>query len=73
MAEVVRYVKNKGGEWTAEMKEDTLLRYMEKMAESGLIDLKISDDKVSFTPKMPPEKAKTQEKQMPLPNNNHEK
>ena len=84
MAEVVRYVKNKGGEWTAEMKEDTSLRYMKAMAERGLVDLEIGDveremsDKtkvynVSFTPIERLEKNKSQEKQVSLPNKNHDK
>ena len=84
MAEVVRYVRAQGGKWTAEMKEDTSLRYMKVMAERGLVDLEIGDveremsDKtkvynVTFTPIERSEKAKTQEKPLSLQKNNHEK
>ena len=66
--EIVKKVRDIGGEWSAELRDNTSLRYMKTMAKRGLVDLKIveldhemSDGskvyKVKFTPQNAPVRA----------------
>lgn len=64
--EMVKKVKSIGGEWSAELRDNTSLRYMKAMSARGLVDLKVGDIdhvmsdgtkvyQVSFTPKDRPQ------------------
>ncbi len=41
--EVVKKIKSIGGEWSAELRDNTSLRYMKAMAARGLVDLNVGD------------------------------
>ena len=41
--EVVKKIKSIGGEWSAELRDVTSLRYMKTMASRGLVDLNVGD------------------------------
>lgn len=63
--EAVKKIRAIGGEWSAELRDNTSLRYMKAMAGRGLVDLKVGDIdhemsdgtkvyQVKFTPKEAP-------------------
>ena len=39
LAEVIKYIKRDGGEWSADLRDKTTLRYMETMQQRGLVDM----------------------------------
>ena len=76
-AETVREIKKLGGEWTAELRDKTTMRYMEAMGQRGLVEYQVkgvdhemsNGDKVysvTFKPKVIAKQA--QKVQTPLSN-----
>ena len=43
MAEMIKKIKEIGGEWSAELREGTTLRYMKIMQERGIVDMQIGE------------------------------
>lgn len=43
LGEVIKHVRKEGGEWSAELRDKTTLRYMEAMKERGLVSMQIQD------------------------------
>ena len=73
MAEMIKRVKEIGGEWKAELRDKTSLRYMNAMQERGIVDMQVGeldhemDDgskvyEVKF--KVNEQRKKTQDKQL---------
>ena len=43
MAEMIKRVKEIGGEWKAELRDKTSLRYMKAMQERGIVDMQVGE------------------------------
>jgi ribosomal protein S18 acetylase RimI-like enzyme len=82
MAEMIKRVKEIGGEWKAELRDKTSLRYMKAMQERGIVDMQVGEldhemddgSKVySVTFKVNEQRNKQQDKQATMlpPRNEH--